>query len=229
MIYWVRGGKMTLGEKIKECRKNTNLSQEKLAEKLGVSRQAVTKWETDLSRPSTENLIALSDVLGIPLFLLTDTPRRNEVMYSPVYSDPVNAEREKLKQINTIRLSLLAQAVAANCIIQTPAVFMKSKVDTYFIILQIIILGVCSHFVARNHKYEDNLKQRNKNIVIELVYCVIMAITCVWAITSHKNYIGTVLIIILYIVNILYVNPKYMNRKLVFSKKERQRIKERIK
>ena len=38
---------MTLGEKLKEARKKIGLSQEQLAEKLCVSRQAVTKWESD--------------------------------------------------------------------------------------------------------------------------------------------------------------------------------------
>lgn len=41
---------MTLAEKLKSMRKQTGLSQEQLAEKLGVSRQAVTKWETGVSQ-----------------------------------------------------------------------------------------------------------------------------------------------------------------------------------
>lgn len=41
---------MTLAEKLKSMRKQTGLSQEQLAEKLGVSRQAVTKWETEVSQ-----------------------------------------------------------------------------------------------------------------------------------------------------------------------------------
>lgn len=40
---------MTLAEKLKSMRKQAGLSQEQLAEKLGVSRQAVTKWETGVS------------------------------------------------------------------------------------------------------------------------------------------------------------------------------------
>ena len=56
---------MTLGNRIKELRLQKLLSQEKIAEELGVSRQAVSKWETGLSYPDTENLIALSKVLGV--------------------------------------------------------------------------------------------------------------------------------------------------------------------
>ena len=58
---------MTLGEKIKEARKQCGLSQEQLAEKLAVSRSAVTKWETDKGIPDIANLIAISDEFGLSL------------------------------------------------------------------------------------------------------------------------------------------------------------------
>ena len=51
---------MTLGETIKEQRTAHGLSQETLAEAMGVSRQAVTKWEAGQSAPSSEKLIALA-------------------------------------------------------------------------------------------------------------------------------------------------------------------------
>ncbi|MBQ5322541.1 MAG: helix-turn-helix transcriptional regulator, partial [Oscillospiraceae bacterium] len=47
---------MTLGEKISDLRKRKGISQEKLAELLDVSRQAVTKWESGKGNPDTENL-----------------------------------------------------------------------------------------------------------------------------------------------------------------------------
>ena len=50
-----------------EYRKSNNLSQEELAERIGVSRQAVSKWENGTSEPSTANLIALSKLYGISL------------------------------------------------------------------------------------------------------------------------------------------------------------------
>ncbi len=56
---------MSIGKRISELRKQKNLSQEYIAEKLGVSRQAVSKWEQDLSAPDTYNLIALAELLGV--------------------------------------------------------------------------------------------------------------------------------------------------------------------
>ena len=56
---------MTIGSRIAKCRKEKNLSQEYLAEMLEVSRQAVSKWECDITEPDTGNLIALSNLLGV--------------------------------------------------------------------------------------------------------------------------------------------------------------------
>ena len=57
----------TLGRRIQEGRKAAGLSQESLGERLGVSRQAVSKWEADTSVPELENLIAMSRVFGVTI------------------------------------------------------------------------------------------------------------------------------------------------------------------
>ena len=68
---------MSLGERIKEQRKSCGMSQEKLAELVGVSRQAVTKWETDQSAPSTEKLFKLAEIFGTSVDLLIKTEERS--------------------------------------------------------------------------------------------------------------------------------------------------------
>lgn len=50
---------MTLGEKIAKQRKDLNYTQEQLADILGVSRQSISKWESDIAYPETEKLIEL--------------------------------------------------------------------------------------------------------------------------------------------------------------------------
>ena len=57
----------TLGRRIQEARKAAGLSQESLGERLGVSRQAVSKWEADTSVPELENLIAMSRIFGVTI------------------------------------------------------------------------------------------------------------------------------------------------------------------
>ncbi len=56
----------TLGETLKELRTERNMTQEFVAESLGVSRQAVSKWENGSSEPSTSNLIAIAKLYEIP-------------------------------------------------------------------------------------------------------------------------------------------------------------------
>ena len=56
---------MTLGERIQALRRERGMSQEGLAEVLGISRQAVSKWEKGLSCPDTGNLLALAELFGV--------------------------------------------------------------------------------------------------------------------------------------------------------------------
>lgn len=57
----------TLGRRVQEARKAAGLSQESLGERLGVSRQAVSKWEADAAVPELENLIAMSRIFGVTI------------------------------------------------------------------------------------------------------------------------------------------------------------------
>lgn len=58
---------MTLGQRIQELRKQSSLSQEALGEKLGVSRQAVSRWEMDGAVPEVDKLIAMGRLFGVDL------------------------------------------------------------------------------------------------------------------------------------------------------------------
>ena len=58
-------GKESLGEALKRQRIRCGMTQEFVAETLGVSRQAVSKWENDTSDPSTANLLALAKLYGV--------------------------------------------------------------------------------------------------------------------------------------------------------------------
>ncbi len=72
---------MSLGENIYNLRKAKNLSQEELAEKLEVSRQSVSKWETDAAVPDLDKLIKLSDLFGVTLDCLVG--RTTGVAFTP--------------------------------------------------------------------------------------------------------------------------------------------------
>lgn len=78
---------MTLGDKIKQARKDCGLSQEQLAEKLAVSRSAVAKWETDKGLPDVGNLKMLARLLGVSVdHLLDDAETAGEAVIREPYS-----------------------------------------------------------------------------------------------------------------------------------------------
>ncbi|MDO4489013.1 MAG: helix-turn-helix transcriptional regulator [Eubacteriales bacterium] len=64
---------MTLGDKLSKLRKENNYTQEQLADVLGVSRQAISKWESNITYPETEKLIRMSEMFQCSLdYLLKD-------------------------------------------------------------------------------------------------------------------------------------------------------------
>ena len=68
----------SLGEALKENRIRCQMTQEFVAETLGVSRQAVSKWESGASDPSTSNLLALAKLFGIDAKELLDETKNAE-------------------------------------------------------------------------------------------------------------------------------------------------------
>lgn len=65
---------MTLGEKLSKLRKENNYTQEQLSDVLGVSRQAISKWESNITYPGTDKLIRMSELFNCSLdYLLKDT------------------------------------------------------------------------------------------------------------------------------------------------------------
>ena len=87
---------MTTGEEIAALRREKGLSKEALGEQLGLSRQAVSKWEADQAVPTMDNLVELSRVFGVPVDTILrpeeDLPGRERET-----TDGVNISAEGLK------------------------------------------------------------------------------------------------------------------------------------
>ena len=81
--------KMTFGEKLKLARKNAALTQEQLADKLMVSRQAITKWESDKGMPDINNLRRLAQLLDVSIDYLLDN---GEQLDLSVMREPINLD-----------------------------------------------------------------------------------------------------------------------------------------
>ena len=99
---------MTLGEKIKACRQAAGMSQEKVAELVGVSRQAVTKWEANQSAPNTENLFKLAEILGTTVdFLLASREAENSPAEQISYLYKMEEEKKAKARRDKLRSNLL--------------------------------------------------------------------------------------------------------------------------
>lgn len=81
--------KMTFGEKLRSARKSAGLTQEQLAERLLVSRQAITKWESDKGLPDIENLKQISALLDISIDYLLDS---GETLDLSVIKEKINLD-----------------------------------------------------------------------------------------------------------------------------------------
>lgn len=113
---------MTLGERIKECRCKSHLSQEKVAELVGVSRQAVTKWEAGQSAPNTENLFRLAEIFGTTVdFLISNEDTLARQIYALQQAEETRKAMERIqRRKHNARMTFLA----AGCYL---AIFITGK------------------------------------------------------------------------------------------------------
>ena len=103
---------MTLGQRIQELRKQSNLSQEALGEKLGVSRQAVSRWEMDGAVPEVDKLIAMGRLFGVDLNSLLQVAQPGPAGEGEA-QDPAPEEAAPLRPANRRRWLLPALALLA--------------------------------------------------------------------------------------------------------------------
>lgn len=122
MLEWVRkgGANMTIGQKIQLLRKQRGWSQEKLAEELSVSRQALSKWELGTSVPDTENLRKISQLFAVSAdYLLDDTRDAPESPQGPHPSRTVPSRfllTERAKRLLAERGYAACYLLAAGCV-----------------------------------------------------------------------------------------------------------------
>lgn len=115
---------MRLEEKLTVLRKESGYTQLDLAEKVRVSRQAISKWETGRALPSMENLKYLSELFGVSVdYLLNDDmteepkPKEQEPAPEPQTEEAVFPEKEKGKPVRWKYIAALLLAVLLGLLI----------------------------------------------------------------------------------------------------------------
>ena len=197
---------MTLGETLKAHRKRCGLSQEKVAAHLGISRQAVTKWENNQTVPSTDNLIALAELYRLPL---------DELAGIKTGMPPKNKE---ILHTNLTRIAIIWQAAALNVCAQPWAAEDFGLPDGVLWGFKLVPLLAASLWMAANQRYTRDPEQRRKNARIELLYCLVQAAIVVAAYYGNFTGLGALAILGVCLAYIFFVNPRYMSRQLVRRK-----------
>ena len=117
---------MTLGEKLSKLRKELNFTQEQLADILGVSRQSISKWESDIAYPETDKLIKMGKLFDCSMdYLLKDDVTEKSGVQGSEFSEKVEEisrrvitekNKGKLKKILKIAGIILAAVLAVDII-----------------------------------------------------------------------------------------------------------------
>ena len=191
---------MTLGEKLKMYRTGRGLSQEKVAELVGVSRQAVTKWENNQTVPSTDNLMALASIYQISLDDLAGGRR-----------DGRKKEKEIL-HANLTLIGIILQTAFLNAAMQPFQ--LPPSLRAAEIAVKLVPLLAASVWMALNLRYEKDPARRNRNARIELLYCLVQAGIALLGHYSGWHWAGTLLLMAVALLYIFAVNPRYMDRRL---------------
>jgi transcriptional regulator with XRE-family HTH domain len=93
---------MTIGEKIKELRKKNHITQEKLAQYLNISCQAVSKWESNIALPDITYVIPISNFFGISIDTLFDINPKTLSDEEPIITEKYQGLRESCKYAEAI-------------------------------------------------------------------------------------------------------------------------------
>jgi len=136
-----------IGKLIAECRKKENLTQSQLAEKLGITDKAVSKWERGIAMPDTSIMLALCEILGISVnellsgekFDMENNNRKNEQLLM----DMANELETKNKTIWSAMWAIMIVSMTA----LVAGIFVAALLIPEGIWQLVVILGICILFL----------------------------------------------------------------------------------
>lgn len=151
---------MTLAEKIYQARKKAGLSQEALADALGVTRQAVSKWETGKSVPDTENLRRMAQVLAVSAdYFLGEAPAPENVSGDPATLDAIDRVSQRMGLlffiIGVAAIALCSVVFLIRSLLGESHVYATIQVTDFTIAAVMFLLsliGGCSAFLLSRSK-----------------------------------------------------------------------------
>ncbi|WP_155972511.1 helix-turn-helix domain-containing protein [Streptococcus ruminantium] len=129
---------MNMADRIEYLRKTNGISQEELADKVGVSRQAVSKWENEQSLPDLEKIITMSDYFGVT----TD--------YILKGIEPVADKEQKSSELTSKILYIASTAFVAIGLFSAFSGWHETQtIDTIWGSMIIQVVGIAGYFIGR--------------------------------------------------------------------------------
>ncbi len=192
---------MNIEERLYELRKSKNLSQEELAQKLGVTRQTVSKWETGQSTPDFGKIIPLCEIYGISADELlrgkareTNAELHNE--FEEIHKQSILSNKNRTKKATGISIGVLLYFVAvAWIIISIPfygtdpvlssGIFMLICGVATFVIVFSVMLFKTEEKKAKSLPKNRMFKQITRIIalIVLAIYLAVSFLTMAWHIT----------------------------------------------
>ena len=174
---------MTIGEKIQNLRKQRGMSQEQLAEALGVSRQAVSKWEAGQSVPDIDKIISICDYFGVTTDYILRNAETTQSQHEVAQNAYNMSEKELDENIKKKQRSalLLAIAIVLYILCVVPVIIIENDVGTVLMFVMVAVAtGIIVYRSTLNQKNKDDeekeKKGKNENPTLKAVK------SCVWAV-----------------------------------------------
>lgn len=193
---------MTLGERLLQYRTNLKMSQDVLAEKVGVTRQTVSKWETDQSMPEFNKIVPLCEIFGISTDELIKGEEIENIEETKEFSDcdtiENNKETRNKKKAIFISISIFLYIIGA---FSMPFMIESLNYDAGHALMILgtlwsIATALLIYFFVSNPKDKNNKKEKdiiNKTLenrvmsivilIFLLLYLTVSFITFAWHIT----------------------------------------------
>ena len=205
---------MKISEKIVHLRKMNGMSQEDLADRLNVSRQAISRWEMNTAKPDANNILQLSKLFGVTTdYLLHDE-------YESDNDLPKIKENNQILHMNLTLLAIISQVAFLNAAMKPFHEMRDQGMDMIEMVIKLVPLLASSIWMAFNLRYEKDKEQYRKNTRIELLYCVIQAAIAMFGYFTSLYNVATILLITVVMIYIFKINPKYMKRQLTKKKRK---------
>ena len=177
---------MTIGERLLKLRKEKNISQEELANVLDVSRQTISKWETDQTTPDFDKIIPLCEYFGITSDELLSGKK-----------DIIESKKEDNKKIfaRNIAISVGLYILSLVFVIVSAEVFNNEilGVSLFFITIAIattLIVYTAINYGSKKEKKRETKKDKTVKQVCEIIdilgvviYFIVSFLTMAWHIT----------------------------------------------